>query len=84
MDRQKSRAGIAENMRFIRQIERENPLPGRLAAMFGLHASLTLTDETLRACREAGEGSGVGFHIHVAEHTVDEYDSLAKVWYTGS
>jgi hypothetical protein len=30
--------------------------------MFGLHASLTLSDETLAACRDAVEGQGVGFH----------------------
>jgi len=75
---EKAQAGIAENMRFISQVQRANSLPGRLAAMFGLHASLTLSDETLRKCRKAAEGSGVGFHIHVAEHVVDEYDSLAK------
>lgn len=46
----------------------------RLAASFGLHASLTLSDETLAAC--AAEASH--FHVHVAEHPADEYDSLAK------
>ena len=28
--------------------------------------------------RKAAEGLDTGFHIHVAEHSVDEYDSLAK------
>ena len=49
----------------------------RLAATFGLHASLTLSEATLEACR-AAVPDGVGFHVHVAEHQVDEYDSLAK------
>ncbi len=75
---EKARAGIDENMRFIRKMQTHNPLPGRLAAMFGLHASLTLSEETLRACSAAAGGSGAGFHIHVAEHSVDEYDSVAK------
>ena len=57
-----------------------NPL---LAATFGLHACLTLSDETLDACRAAHDG---GFHIHVAEHEADEYDSLRRTgrgWSTG-
>jgi len=70
-------SGIRENLRFIAQVKRGNNLGGRLAAMFGLHASLTLSEETLAACRQAAP-EGVGFHIHVAEHPVDEYDSLAK------
>ncbi|MCL4561139.1 MAG: putative aminohydrolase SsnA [Chloroflexi bacterium] len=75
--KEKARRGIAENLRFIERVKREHPAGGRLAATFGLHASLTLTEETLAACREAAP-KDVGFHIHVAEHPVDEYDSLAK------
>ncbi|MEI8081093.1 MAG: polyprenol phosphomannose-dependent alpha 1,6 mannosyltransferase MptB, partial [Actinomycetes bacterium] len=72
-----AQAGIRENVRFARDGASgkwQAPAGGRLAATFGLHASLTLSDETLEAC--AGEGSR--FHIHVAEHPVDEYDSLAR------
>ena len=54
---------------------REDEAPLRtLAATFGLHASLTLSDATLEACR----GENDRFHVHVAEHPVDEYDSVAK------
>ena len=73
----KARAGIAENVRFIQRVRRENLAGGRLAATFGLHAGLTLSAETLDACCQAAP-AGVGFHIHVAEHESDEYDSLAK------
>ncbi|MEJ5212245.1 MAG: amidohydrolase family protein, partial [Burkholderiales bacterium] len=73
----KARAGIQENVRFIRRVRNENIAGGRVAATFGLHASLTLSAETLDACRQAAP-EGVGFHIHVAEHEADEYDSLAK------
>lgn len=76
--KEKALQGIAENVRFIRRVREENPLPGRLAAMFGLHASLTLSDDTLKASLSAVEGLDVGFHIHVAEHDVDERDSLQK------
>ncbi len=73
----KAKAGIAENVRFIERTRREKVADGRVAATFGLHASLTLSDATLDACRAAAP-EGVGFHIHVAEHEADEYDSLAK------
>ena len=73
----KAKAGIRENNRFIERMRREQPAGGRLAAAFGLHASLTLSDETLDACRAALPDEA-GFHIHVAEHESDQEDSLAK------
>ena len=75
--KEKAQAGIRENVRFMERVQRERPAQGRVAATFGLHASLTLSEETLEACREANP-PGEGFHIHVAEHEADEYDSLAK------
>lgn len=73
----KAAAGIAENLRFLKKAESGEIAGGRVAATFGLHASLTLTDETLVACRQAVP-EGVGFHIHVAEHEADEFDSIEK------
>src|SRR5579859_4461059 len=71
---QKAEAGIAENVRFLRAASgRKN-----IAATFGIHASLTLSDETLQACVRANEPFGGGFHIHVAEHEADEEDSLTR------
>lgn len=69
----KARAGIAENVRFINASKRR----ARIRGTFGLHAGLTVSDETLRACVEHNP-SGEGFHIHVAEHEADEDDSVAK------
>ena len=74
-----AKAGIRENSRFMRRIaaEIQNPkskIQNRLAATFGLHASMTLSDETLTAC--AAEAKR--FHVHVAEHPADEYDSIAR------
>jgi putative selenium metabolism protein SsnA len=71
----KANAGINENVRFIKRLT-NSPHP-RLAATFGLHASLTLSGATLQACRSALP-EGTGFHIHTAEHESDEYDSLNK------
>jgi cytosine/adenosine deaminase-related metal-dependent hydrolase len=73
----KAQAGIAENVRFIERVRQEHPAGGRLAAMFGLHASLTLSEKTLEACH-AAIPSHIGFHVHVAESIADEYDSLQK------
>jgi len=68
--------GISENVRFLSTLkERDAHL---LAGSFGLHASLSISDETLADCVSAAEGLNTGFHIHVAEHEVDEYDSLYK------
>ncbi len=70
---EKTKAGIAENLRFLKsQISNSE---SQLAATFGLHASLTLSDATLKACRNAWDG---GFHIHAAEHESDQYDSLQR------
>jgi putative selenium metabolism protein SsnA len=70
---ERAQAGIRENQRFIQS--RISDPPALVAGTFGLHASLTLSDATLEACRAAHAG---GFHIHVAEHEADEYDSLKK------
>ncbi|HIP87738.1 MAG TPA: putative aminohydrolase SsnA, partial [Anaerolineales bacterium] len=71
---ERARAGIAENIRFARSVSR-GP---HLAASFGLHASLTLSDETLADCVAAARELDLGFHIHVAEDAADQEDSLRK------
>jgi len=71
-----AQAGIDENVRFLHSLkERGSDL---LAGTFGLHASLSLSDDTLAACVDAAKDLDTGFHIHVAEHEADEYDSLYK------
>jgi putative selenium metabolism protein SsnA len=72
-----TQAGIRENIRHIEDVKKNSARSGRIGAMFGLHASLTLSEKTLEASRKACPDE-VGFHIHVAEHPVDEYDSLEK------
>ena len=71
--REKADAGIAENVRFMRA-HADDP---RIRGTFGLHAGLTLSDDTLRRCADANL-PGEGFHIHVAEHEADEDDSLTQ------
>jgi len=72
----KSDEGIAENVRFIKEAQ-SGKFGDQISALFGLHASLTLNDKTLeKALKECPDG--VGFHIHAAEHIVDEYDSIKR------
>ncbi|MFN2271309.1 MAG: putative aminohydrolase SsnA [Anaerolineae bacterium] len=83
---ERARAGIAENVRFTKsRIGDRQPkvAPNRrieppIAASFGLHASLTLSDETLADCVAAARDLGLGFHIHAAEGLADQEDSLRK------
>ncbi len=70
---EKAAAGIAENQRFMAAWA-DHP---RIRGLFGLHASLSLSDASLRACADAISEAG-GFHIHVAEHEADQADSLRR------
>ena len=67
-------AGIKENADFIKYADKQKS--SMIKGMFGLHASFTLSDETLQKCVEAADGNG--FHVHVAEGTDDLKDSLTK------
>jgi putative selenium metabolism protein SsnA len=73
---ERARSGIAENVRFAKSLAL-NP-QSHTAASFGLHASLTLSDETLADCVSAAGELGLGFHVHVAEDAADQEDSLRK------
>jgi putative selenium metabolism protein SsnA len=77
---EKAREGIEENERFIKKVKGElGGTQGNLVgATFGLHASLTLSDETLEEAVRLANELGVGFHIHVAEDMADQRDSLKK------
>jgi putative selenium metabolism protein SsnA len=69
----RSRAGLAENERFIRRAAAgELPLA---RGMVGAHASFTLSDETLAACAGLASDTAVGLHVHAAEDAADEADS---------
>ena len=74
-DRIKQRLESKRTFEFINRLT-ANP-HSRLAATFGLHASLTLSGATLQACR-AAVPEGTGFHIHAAKSDADEWDSINK------
>ena len=68
--------GIEENINFIKKYntKEQNMIKG----MFGLHASFTLSDETLRKCDEKLKGLNAGYHVHVAEGIDDLEQCLEK------
>lgn len=68
---------IDENINFIKA-SKNCDNEDMIKALFGLHASFTLSNETLYKVREAMEGVYDGYHIHVAEGIEDQYDSLNK------
>ncbi len=77
-----TRAGIEENIRFIRLVRQGGVGTGndadRIGATFGLHASLTLSEATLERCVDLARELDAGFHLPVAEDKADVRDSLRK------
>lgn len=71
---EEAKAGIAENAEFLRHLK-ANPDP-LLSGLFGLHASMTLSDATLEAAVASVQGLDAGFHVHVAEDLADEEHCL--------
>lgn len=70
------KSGVKENIRFIKKMQKKKD--PRIRAMFGMHASYTLDDETLEICASAARELGVGIHIHVAEDAADVFDSYRR------
>jgi putative selenium metabolism protein SsnA len=68
---------IKENIDFIKACEMDDK-NDMVKALFGLHASFTLSNETLYKVKEAMEGLNNGYHIHIAEGIEDQFDSLRK------
>jgi len=71
--------GIQENVSMINMLKTNhgNKDEGLFNCLFGLHASMTLSDETLEKCREACP-QDIGFHLHIAEHQSDQFDCITK------
>ena len=64
--------GIRENKKNLER-EQDNPL---VTNLFGLHASFTLSDETLKQVSEIVKAGNYGVHIHVAEDKMDQEHCL--------
>jgi len=65
----KMREAVLENERFMKETAKSQVLTG----IMGLHASFTLSDETLEYCRQHSNGS---YHVHVAEGAIDQADCI--------
>ncbi|MBB6715694.1 putative aminohydrolase SsnA [Clostridium gasigenes] len=61
--------GIKENVNFINYAS--NLEDDMTKGMFGMHASFTLSDESLNKCVESMKGLDAGYHIHAAEGIED-------------
>ncbi|BFL48091.1 chlorohydrolase [Lactonifactor longoviformis] len=71
--KEKARESVMENARFIKHaLEDES---GMIAGMMGMHASFTISDETMALAAENKPGE-VGYHIHVAEGIEDLHHCL--------
>ena len=71
-----TKAGIKENVDFIKHTLKDND--DMVKGLFGMHASFTISDETMSLIKEAMEGVDAGYHVHVTEGIEDQYDSLKK------
>jgi putative selenium metabolism protein SsnA len=63
-------SGLAENERYVKLCQERRDV--RFAGLVGAHASFTLEENSLAACVDLANRSGVGIHIHAAEDPVDE------------
>jgi len=68
-DRNREGEGIEENERYLRKCRESDD--DQMAAMFGMHALMTLGTRTLERCADIGHAFDAGFHVHAAE---DEFD----------
>lgn len=61
---------INENLDFIKYCSQNQS--DNLAAMFGMHASFTINDESMIKATELAKKYNSGFHIHAAESVLDQ------------
>ena len=71
----KARESVMENARWIRHALADDT--DMIAGMMGMHASFTISDETMALCNEL-KPEGVGYHIHVAEGIYDLHQCLKE------
>lgn len=68
-----ARRGLAENRRFLERCAKH---PGSIVrAAIGVHASFTVSDQTLREASDLALESGARLHLHVAEDHADVKDA---------
>jgi len=73
--RAEARRGLAECQRFLRDNTR--PL---VRAVVGLHASFTVSDDTIREAAGLCRDRGTVLHVHLAEDGADVVDAQQRGW----
>ncbi|MCB2360279.1 putative aminohydrolase SsnA [Clostridium estertheticum] len=68
--------GIEENVAFIKYCNNKND--DMIKGMFGLHASMTISDKTLYKCLDSMANLNTGFHVHTGEGIEDAKDCMQK------
>ncbi|MBU3217953.1 putative aminohydrolase SsnA [Clostridium estertheticum] len=68
--------GIEENVAFIKYCNNKND--DMIKGMFGLHASMTISDKTLYKCLDTMANLNTGFHVHTGEGIEDAEDCMRK------
>lgn len=68
--------GIRENLRYLGKCHQRPESPFK--ALFGIHASFTVSDSLLRECSEAGNSLRSGFHLHLCEDKLDLEDARKR------
>jgi len=71
--REEGRRGLAECRRFIR--ENRRPL---VRGLVGLHASFTVSDDTVREAGQLCDELGTVLHVHLAEDRLDVEDAWRR------
>ncbi len=71
--RDEARRGLGECERFLRTNQR--PL---VTGVVALHASFTVSDDTIREAGDLARALGVGVHVHVAEDLADVEDARRR------
>ncbi|MCA1482067.1 amidohydrolase family protein, partial [Bradyrhizobium sp. NBAIM08] len=69
--------GAAEGLRGLAECCRV-PSSELVRGLVGLHASFTVSDETIRAAGRLAEDLGTVVHVHVAEDAADVADALER------
>jgi cytosine/adenosine deaminase-related metal-dependent hydrolase len=65
--------GLAECRRFIESNDRPD-----IVGAVALHASFTVSDETIRAAGDLAKGLGAAMHVHLAEDLADVEDARRR------
>jgi len=75
-DRNVKGGGLFESERFLAELQRT---PSELVTgLVGLHASFTVSDDSVKQCVKIANKYGVGCHIHVAEDKSDRDHCIKK------